>query len=127
MSVLFQADADLNHIIVKATLRREPSIDFQTAHAAALVGVPDADVLALAARAGRVLVTHDRKTMPAHFAEFALDRYWVTTHLGQLLGGFLIAAGFVSLARRLRAGQAGAWALLAGLSTVANTSWAPPR
>jgi len=70
MSVLFQADADLNHIIVKATLRREPSIDFQTAHAAALVGVPDADVLALAARAGRVLVTHDRKTMPEHFAEF---------------------------------------------------------
>lgn len=70
MSVLFQADADLNHIIVKATLRREPSIDFQTAHAAGLVGVPDSEVLALAAQAGRVLVTHDRKTMPAHFAEF---------------------------------------------------------
>lgn len=70
MSVRFQADADLNHIIVKATLRREPSIDFQTAHAAGLVGVPDSEVLALAAQAGRVLVTHDRKTMPAHFAEF---------------------------------------------------------
>ena len=49
MSVCFQADADLNHIIVKATLRREPSIDFQTAHAAGLVGVPDPEVLALAA------------------------------------------------------------------------------
>jgi hypothetical protein len=34
MSVSFQADADLNHIIVKATLRREPSIDFQIAHVA---------------------------------------------------------------------------------------------
>jgi hypothetical protein len=70
MRVRFQADADLNHIIVKATLRREPSIDFQTAHAAHLAGVRDQEVLALAAQAGRVLVTHDRKTMPKYFAEF---------------------------------------------------------
>jgi hypothetical protein len=70
MSVRFQADADLNHIIVKATLRREPGIDFQTAHAAGLVGVSDPEVLALVAQAGRILVTHDRKTMPIHFAAF---------------------------------------------------------
>jgi len=70
MSVRFQADADLNHIIVKATLRRESSIDFQTAHGAGMVGVPDQEVLALATQAGRVLVTHDRKTMPKHFGEF---------------------------------------------------------
>jgi hypothetical protein len=70
MSVRFQADADLNHIIMKATLRREPSIDFQTAHAAGLMGLRDPEVLALAAYAGRVLVTYDRKTMPKHFAEF---------------------------------------------------------
>jgi len=38
MKVRFQADADLNEVIVKATLRREPSIDFQTAHAANLAG-----------------------------------------------------------------------------------------
>jgi hypothetical protein len=70
MSVRFQADADLNHIIVKATLRREPSIDFQTAHPVGLVGLRDPEVLALAAHAGKVLVTHDRKTMPKHLAEF---------------------------------------------------------
>ena len=52
MKARFQADADLNHIIVKATLRREPSIDFQTAHAANLAGVEDPDVLALATQAG---------------------------------------------------------------------------
>jgi hypothetical protein len=34
MNVRFQADADLNHVIVKAMLRREPNIDFQTAHTA---------------------------------------------------------------------------------------------
>lgn len=70
MRVRFQADADLNHVIVKATLRREPGIDFQTAHAASLAGKRDQEVLAIAASLGRVLVTHDRKTMPIHFATF---------------------------------------------------------
>lgn len=70
MKVRFQADADFNEIIVKATLRREPGIDFQTAQAAGLAGLKDKDVLALAAKSGRLLATHDRKTMPRHFAEF---------------------------------------------------------
>lgn len=70
MKVRFQADADLNQILLKATLRREPSVDFQTAHAAGLVALNDEQVLAIAAEQGRVLVTHDRKTMPKHFAEF---------------------------------------------------------
>jgi hypothetical protein len=70
MKLRFQADADLNEIIVKALLRREPGVDFQTSRAAELVGLNDIDVLTLAARSGRLLVTHDRKTMPRHFAEF---------------------------------------------------------
>jgi hypothetical protein len=64
MKVRFQADADLNQILLKATLRREPSVDFQTAHAAGLAALNDAQVLAIAAGQCRVLVTHDRKTMP---------------------------------------------------------------
>lgn len=70
MKVQFQADADLNEILIKAALRREPAIDFQTAQAARLAGLNDRDVLALAARSGRLLATHDRRTMPKHFAEF---------------------------------------------------------
>lgn len=70
MKIRFQADADFNQIIVTATLRREPSIDFQTAHAAKLSGLEDEDVLALTAREGRLLVTHDRKTIPDHFGKF---------------------------------------------------------
>lgn len=70
MKVRFQADADLNHTIVLATVRREPGIDFQTAVTAGLPGVDDPEVLAMAAQNGRVLITHDRKTMPRHFAEF---------------------------------------------------------
>ena len=60
----------------------------------------------------------------AAFAEYALDRYWVAIHLGQLVGAVLIAAGFISLSWKLRAGRAGAWALLAGLVTVAGMSLA---
>lgn len=33
-------------------------------------GLNDREVLAIAAASGRVLVTHDRKTMPEHFAAF---------------------------------------------------------
>jgi hypothetical protein len=61
---------------------------------------------------------------PAAFAEYALDRFWVATHLGQLLGVVLIATGLVALSWKLRAGHAGAWALLAGLATVASVSLA---
>ena len=70
MKVRFKADADLNEILVKALLRREPGIDIQTARAAGLAGLSDREVLAMAARSGRLLLTHDRKTMPRHFAEF---------------------------------------------------------
>jgi hypothetical protein len=70
MKVRFQADADLNQIILLATVRREPAIDFQAAVAAGLAGLSDRQVLAMTARAGRVLVTHDRRTMPRNFAEF---------------------------------------------------------
>ena len=48
MSIRFQADNDLKRMIVDATLRREPSIDFQTAQAAGLDKLDDEKVLSLA-------------------------------------------------------------------------------
>ena len=41
---------------------------------ASLAGLPDPEVLAHAAEDGRVLVTHDLKTMPRHFAAFITTR-----------------------------------------------------
>jgi hypothetical protein len=41
MKVRFQADADLHQMIVTALVRREPSVDFQTATAAGLAGLLD--------------------------------------------------------------------------------------
>jgi len=70
MKVRFQADADLNLVILRAVVRREPSIDFRTATAADLAGLSDREALAAASREGRILVTHDQRTMPHHFAEF---------------------------------------------------------
>ena len=73
MSVRLQADADLDQDIVKGILSRQPELDFQTATMAMLEGLSDLQVLALAANQGRILVTHDRKTMPRYFAEFITD------------------------------------------------------
>jgi len=69
-TVRFLADASLNHYIVTACRRREPAIDFLSATEASLEGIPDPEVLALAAADGRVLVTHDIHTMPQHFGDF---------------------------------------------------------
>ena len=75
MPIRFQADADLNQVIVSAVVRRVAAIDFRTATSAALAGLKDQDVLAVAARDGRVLVTHDQATMPRHFVEFTRSQH----------------------------------------------------
>jgi hypothetical protein len=75
MRVRFQADADLNQVIVFAVLRRVAAVDFRTATSASLAGLKDQDVLGVAARDGRVLVTHDQATMPRHFAEFVQSQH----------------------------------------------------
>lgn len=83
MRVRFQADADLDARIIRGLKRKQPEIDFQTAQEARLRGVADPDVLRVAADAGRVLVTHDRRTMPAHFAEFIEPKHPWRNHRSQ--------------------------------------------
>jgi hypothetical protein len=74
VKVRFQADADFHRPIAHATLRRETGIELQLAAAAGdgvgVRGVPDDRVLAEAAREGRILLSHDHRTMPRHFATF---------------------------------------------------------
>jgi predicted nuclease of predicted toxin-antitoxin system len=72
--IRFLADADFNHGIVKGCRRREPALDFRSANDARLEGIPDPEVLAIAAEHNRTLVTHDRQTMPRHFGEFLMRR-----------------------------------------------------
>jgi Domain of unknown function (DUF5615) len=74
MRVKFLADANFSRRIIKGLRRREPLVDFQTAEEASLSGKPDYEVLAIATSQNRVLVTHDRKTMPDAFGAFATQR-----------------------------------------------------
>ena len=66
MKVRFQADADFDRRIVQAASRHEARIDLQLATAAldgaGLRGVPDDQVLAIAAHEGRILLSHDHPT-----------------------------------------------------------------
>jgi hypothetical protein len=64
MTPRFQADADFNQRIVLGLRRREPAVDFRDATSGGLIGIPDSAVLRLAAESGRILISHDRKTMP---------------------------------------------------------------
>ena len=81
--VRFLADASLHDAIVTGCLRREPTIDFLSAHEARLEGVPDPNVLAFATKENRILVTSDLRTMPRHFGDFLEAN-------GQCAGVFLV-------------------------------------
>jgi hypothetical protein len=70
VKIRFQADANLNEDIVSGVLRRLPEIDFQTGNEAHLESLSDLEVLTQSAHEHRILVSHDRRTMPTHFGEF---------------------------------------------------------
>ncbi len=64
------SDEDFNGRVVTALRRRDPRLDLQRVQDAGLAGAPDPTLLAWAAGHGRVLLTHDRRTMP----RYAYDR-----------------------------------------------------
>jgi Domain of unknown function (DUF5615) len=70
LKVRFLADENLDQDIVAGVLRREPEVDFELPQGLIPEGMKDPDLLALAASLGRILVTHDVRTMPRHFGEF---------------------------------------------------------
>jgi len=82
MRVKFQADADLDGRILRGLRRAAPEIDIRTAAEAGLTGPKDPEVLRIAADSGRILVSQDRRTMPAHFALIAPPTYLRKAHSG---------------------------------------------
>jgi hypothetical protein len=54
--------------------RLDPTIDFQSALQANLAYLTDAEVLANAATSGRIVASHDRRTMATAFYEFIRDQ-----------------------------------------------------
>lgn len=84
MTVRFLADENLDVGIVQGLLAREPTIDIVDVKAAGLRGTDDPALLNLAAQQGRILITHDRNTMPSHVR----DRIAMGSHTS---GVFILA------------------------------------
>jgi hypothetical protein len=74
LRIAFQADSDLDPDIARGLRRKDPSLDFRNAAGIIPDGTSDAEVLGVAADAGRVLVTRDVRTMRVHFQQFVAGR-----------------------------------------------------
>ena len=70
MKIRFLADANFNQKIVAGLLLREPQIDFELPQRVIPEKIGDPQALELGAARGRIIVTHDVRTMPDHFSEF---------------------------------------------------------
>lgn len=68
--IRFLADAGLHDAVVTGCIRREPAMDFLSAHDARLEGVSDSEVLAFATHQERILVTSDFRTMPRRLGAY---------------------------------------------------------
>ncbi len=69
MTVRLLADEDLDADIVHGLRSREPAIDILDVKTTGLRGTKDPDLLRLSAQQGRILITHDRRTMTRHFRD----------------------------------------------------------
>jgi predicted nuclease of predicted toxin-antitoxin system len=76
------SDENFNADILRGLFRRRPDLDVVRVQDVGLSATPDPDVLAWAAVEGRILLTHDRDTMP----NFAYDR----VRAGQPLPGVFL-------------------------------------
>jgi hypothetical protein len=63
------SDENFNGEIIRGLLRRQPDLDIVRVQDAGLLGSDDPTVLAWAAEEGRILLTHDRATIPDHAYE----------------------------------------------------------
>ena len=70
MTVRLLADENFNGAIIRGLLRRNPEVDVVRVQDVGLSGLDDPTVLEWAAHEGRVVLTHDQKTVP----KYAYDR-----------------------------------------------------
>jgi Domain of unknown function (DUF5615) len=103
----FQADADLDGRVFRGLRRIAPEIDIRTATEAALIALPDYDVLRIAAEHDRILISQHRRTMPRHFEAFLKERSSPGVIL--LRGGISIGSGIDEIALIWHASDAEEW------------------
>ena len=68
--IRFTADENFNHTITRGLRNRQPDVDIARVQDVGLSGANDQAVLEWAAREGRILLTHDVKTV----TRYAYDR-----------------------------------------------------
>ena len=84
MKIRFQADNDVDQRIIDAVMRLLPDCDFKTAPEVGFhTGTPDPEVLRIAAKDNRVLISHDLKTLPQHFGIFLSHIFLSSRHIKQ--------------------------------------------
>lgn len=79
----FAADENFNNRILRGLLRRQSDLDVVRIQGTEIGGAGDPAILAWAAREGRILLTHDQKTMP----DFVYERI----QAGELVAGVIVA------------------------------------
>ncbi len=88
--VNFLADHCFDEDIVRAVKRRNAAIDIVLAREVGLAEAEDPEILAWAAKDGRVVLTHDRNTMIAFANRRTID--------GEPMAGLVVVAQFAGLA-----------------------------
>jgi hypothetical protein len=82
-------DQNLDHDILRGLIRRIPRLDAVTAFEIGMSRATDPHLLAWAEREGRIIVTHDRATMPMHAADLIGE--------GKNIAGLFIVPGRMPL------------------------------
>ena len=93
------SDENFDGDILRGLYRRNPSIDIVRIQDCGLSGAPDEDVLAWAATEGRIVLTHDRNTLPSYVydrvqAALRMPGVFVVSHsisVGQAVDEILLA------------------------------------
>jgi hypothetical protein len=65
----FLIDQDFDHDILRGLFRHIPGLDVETAFEIGMSQATDPELLTWAAQEGRIVLTHDRKSMPKHAAD----------------------------------------------------------
>lgn len=80
----FLADENFDNRIVRGLLRRQPDLNIIRVQDLEIAGADDPTVLAWAAQAGRILLTHDERTIPNYTYE--------RLAAGQSIAGVIVAS-----------------------------------
>ncbi len=87
------SDENFNGDILRGLYRRRPDLDLVRVQDIELNGTPDPEILAWAALEGRIVLTHDRDTMPY----FAYDR----VRAGQAMPGVFLVSDLLPIGQAI--------------------------